>query len=156
MLPNIKYKQVTSILITSIFAISCKNEVKKISNENDIVIQDSLEMVAMNDSINSIIISEYDMSDIDGADIIEFKESLVQIEEEFGEQWDFCMCVVKGDSINGAFMNENISDTDFEVLEKRLDQIDEKCKAFRIQDPNVTPDERAAHKRKVRSCLEGK
>ena len=156
MLPNIKYKQVTSILITLFFAISCKNEVKKISIEDDLIIQDSLEMVAKNDSIDSIIISEYDMSDIDKKDIIEFKENLVQIEEEFGEQWDFCMCVIKGDSINGAFMNEHISDANFVLLEKRLDQIDEKCKAFRVQNPSITPDERAAHKRNVRLCLENK
>ena len=53
-------------------------------------------------------------------------------------------------------MDEHISDSQFVVLEKRLDQIDEKCKAFRVQNPNITPDERAAHKEKVRLCLERK
>ena len=154
MLPNIKLKQLTSILITLFFAISCKNDVKNISIEDDLIAQDSLELIVKNNSIDSIIISEYDMSDIDKKDIIEFKENLAHIEEEFGSQWDFCRCVIKGDSINGAFMDEHISDSQFVVLEKRLDQIDEKCQAFRVQNPNITPDERAAHKEKVRLCLE--
>ncbi|MGY8927020.1 MAG: hypothetical protein ACKVJC_06975, partial [Flavobacteriales bacterium] len=100
MLPNIKFKQLTSILITLFFAISCKNDVKNISIEDDLIVQDSLGIIAKNDSIDSIIISEYDMSDIDKKDIIEFKENLAHIEEEFGSQWDFCRCVIKGDSIN--------------------------------------------------------
>lgn len=86
-------------------------------------------------------------------DSLELKESIKKIEEKYGEQWDFCSCVVKGDSINKAFAKPNLPDKEFERLSKRFDEIDEKCQAFRIQDANRTPEERAAHEKKVKKCL---
>lgn len=83
----------------------------------------------------------------------EFKENKKKIEAIYGEQWDFCECVVKGDSINKAFGKSNISDEEFDRLSERFDVIDEKCQAFRIQDANRTPEERALHEKKVRKCL---
>lgn len=83
----------------------------------------------------------------------EFKENKKKIEAIYGEQWGFCECVVKGDSINKAFAKSNISDEEFDRLSKRFDVIDEKCQAFRIQDANRTPEERALHEKKVRKCL---
>ena len=113
------------------------------------VIQDTSAIIA----VDTAIISEYDMSDVDSENIEEFKENLVKIEKEFGEQWDFCTCIVKGDSINKAFMNPDLPDSEFDALSDRFDYIDEKCKAFRIQNPSITPEERAAHEKKVKKCL---
>jgi hypothetical protein len=86
-------------------------------------------------------------------DSVELKASIKKIEAKYGEQWDFCDCVVKGDSINKAFSKPNIPDKEFDRLSKRFDEIDEKCQAFRIQDANRTPEERAAHEKKVKKCL---
>ena len=86
-------------------------------------------------------------------DTVELNESIVKIEEKYGEQWDFCDCVIKGDSINKAFSKPNLPDLDFERLSKRFDVIDQKCQAFRIQDANRTPEQREMHERKVKKCL---
>lgn len=79
-------------------------------------------------------------------------ESLIEIEKKYGEQWDFCTCVIKNDSINKAF-SKPVSDSEFDRLSERFDVIDEKCKAFLVQNPNVTPEERVEHERKVKKCL---
>ncbi len=140
------------IIITLVSLISCKSEVKNPVDDVD-TLTDSIPEITEPDALDSIIVSDYDMSDVDKKDVKEFKENLVKIEKEYGEQWDFCLCVVKGDSINKAFMNPNISDENFNKLSDRFDVIDEKCKAFRIQNPSITPAERAAHEKKVRTCL---
>ncbi len=104
------------------------------------------------DSLEEQIKSDYDMSTVDDENSEEFMESLVEIEKKYGEQWDFCTCVIKNDSINKAFSSP-VSDNEFERLSARFDVIDEKCKAFLVQNPNVTPEERAKHEKKVRNCL---
>jgi hypothetical protein len=86
-------------------------------------------------------------------DSVELNKSIEKIEAKYGEQWDFCNCVVKGDSINKAFLKPNLPDKEFERLSNRFDEIDEKCQAFRIQDANRTPEERAIHEKKVKKCL---
>lgn len=88
-----------------------------------------------------------------GIDTTELKESIALIEEKYGEQWDFCNCVVKGDSINKAFSKPNLPDVEFDRLSDRFDEIDEKCQAFRVQDANRTPEQREQHEKKVRKCL---
>ena len=88
-----------------------------------------------------------------GIDTMEMQESLAKIEEKYGEQWDFCDCVVKGDSINKAFSKAGLPDDEFERLSNRFDVIDEKCQAFRIQDASRTPEQREMHEKKVRKCL---
>jgi hypothetical protein len=86
-------------------------------------------------------------------DTTELQESIAKIEEKYGEQWDFCDCVVKGDSINKAFSKPNLPDAEFDRLAKRFDEIDIKCQAFRIQDASRTPEQREEHEKKVRKCL---
>lgn len=98
------------------------------------------------------IISKIDLSEVDDKHSEEFIESLKEIEKKYGEQWDFCTCVIKNDSINKAFSNP-VSDAEFERLSDRFDVIDEKCKAFLVHDPNITPEERSRHEQKVRKCL---
>lgn len=104
------------------------------------------------DGDSSDIVSDYDMTTVDKKDLKEFKENLEKIEKVHGEQWDFCTCVIKNDSINRAF-SEEVSDTEFDRLSDRFDEIDTKCKAFLAQSPNVTPADRAAHDKKVKKCL---
>ncbi len=84
--------------------------------------------------------------DIDSTDL---KESIAKIEKKYGEQWDFCHCVVVNDSIDKAIKGGNSSDK----LMARWDIVDNKCQAFRIQDPNRTPEQRDLHERRVKKCL---
>lgn len=86
-------------------------------------------------------------------DTTELQESIAKIEEKYGEQWDFCDCVIKGDSINKAFSKPNLPDAEFDRLAKRFDEINIKCQAFRIQDASRTPEQREEHEKKVRKCL---
>lgn len=111
--------------------------------------QDTLE--ATIDSLH--IKSNYDMKTVDQKHHKEFIENLARIEDEFGEQWDFCTCVVKNDSIDKAFKKPGLGDLEFDRLVVRSDTIEARCKAFLVQSPSQTPEERESHKRKVRNCL---
>lgn len=73
------------------------------------------------------------------------------IEAIYGEQWDFCDCVVKNDSINRV-LEEAGDDADYDAILARMDEIDSHCKTM-LTTPNTTPEERDAHERKVRKCL---
>ncbi len=106
---------------------------------------------AQKDSLK--IDSDYDLKTVDRNHQKEFIQNLAKIEEKYGEQWDFCTCVVKNDSVNKAFMKDGISDRDFDRLMNRSEFIDSKCQAFMVQSPNQTPEERLAHEKKVKNCL---
>ncbi|GAB5418598.1 MAG: hypothetical protein Crog4KO_03550 [Crocinitomicaceae bacterium] len=109
---------------------------------------DTLEM--QKDSLD--IDSEYDMETVDRKHQKEFMENLAKIEDEFGEQWDFCTCIVKNDSINKASM-QDLPDPQFDKLMDRMDYVDNKCKAFLVQSQSQTPEERYIHEQKVKKCL---
>jgi hypothetical protein len=82
----------------------------------------------------------------------EVEEATVEIVKKYGEQWDFCTCVVKQDSINAAMLRDDISDDEFDRMMERSDYVDNKCKTLLIQ-PNNTPEDRAKHEKKVKNCL---
>ena len=81
------------------------------------------------------------------------EDTLRIIEQRYGEQWDFCTCVVKNDSIEKAFMTPDLSDEGFNEISERYDFIDTKCKASLIMYDIKTPEERAAHVQRVKDCL---
>jgi hypothetical protein len=81
----------------------------------------------------------------------DLNESTKAIEEIYGEQWDFCACIVVQDSIDKAFQKD-LSDAEMDRLIERSDFVDNKCKTLLIQ-PNSTPEEREKHEKKVRNCL---
>lgn len=110
--------------------------------------KDTLEM--QKDSLD--IESEYDLETVDRNHQKEFMESLAKIEDEYGEQWDFCTCIVKNDSINKASMHD-LPDPEFDQLMLRMEYVDDKCQAFLVQSQNVTPEERYIHEQKVNKCL---
>lgn len=96
--------------------------------------------------------SHIDMDLVDDKDKEDFLKSLKDIENQYGEQWDFCTCIVKNDSIDKAFKKQ-LSDSEYDRLADRFDVIDVKCKAFLAQNPNQTPEDRAKHEKKVKNCL---
>jgi len=128
--------------LSALFACCSEPKKKKEVEEKPIEQVESLEESVKNDK-----------TAVATVDSVELNKSLKKIEAKYGEQWDFCNCVVKGDSINKAFLKPNLPDKDFERLSNRFDEIDEKCQAFRIQDANRTPEERAIHEKKVKKCL---
>jgi len=106
---------------------------------------------AKKDSLN--INSEYELETVDPKHQEEFIENLAKIEKEFGEQWGFCECIVRNDSVQKAFQSPNISDAEFDALDARSTVIANRCKAFLVQSMNQTPEERYEHKKKVNACL---
>lgn len=79
------------------------------------------------------------------------QEAAEFIVEEYGEQWDFCTCIQKQDSVNNALMEAE--GEVFDRVMERSDFIDLKCKELMIQ-PNTTPEERAKHQKRIKDCLE--
>jgi len=79
------------------------------------------------------------------------KENHEKIVKKFGEQWDFCSCVVANDSITDAF-EKTLTPKQEEKLMARWDYVDTKCKEL-TTTPNTTPEERAKHDRRVMKCL---
>jgi len=138
------------ITLLSLFSCASDPEVDSDGVDSD---NDSVENTDGSDTLNDPAVSDYDMSLVDDKNSEDFKRSLVDIEKKYGEQWDFCTCVVKNDSINKAFSSPVSSDKEFDRLSDRFDVIEAKCKAFLVQNPNVTPEERAKHERKVKNCL---
>lgn len=75
----------------------------------------------------------------------------LDIEKQYGVQWDFCDCVVKNDSIEKAILATD-DDAQIDQILVRMDEVDLHCKAMLAQ-PNTTPEQRDRHARKVRKCL---
>jgi hypothetical protein len=84
----------------------------------------------------------------------ERKELQQKIESKYGEQWDFCSCIIKNDSINKAFKNKLSPEQEDKVID-RWDFVDSKCKELTTFD-NTTPEERALYLKKVKNCLRNK
>ncbi len=107
----------------------------------------------LEDSLDEIIESNYDMSMVDVKKRKDFKENLIRIEKEHGEQWDFCTCAVKKDSAEKALLAEGISDQHFEKVWARSEWIDKKCQALDVQGDQRTPEQREKRKKDIRDCL---
>jgi hypothetical protein len=140
------FLKIASTFAVLVFLIvSCKNEPKetsasKIKSDSTSVIKDTvLEKKSSPKKIE--IVNEK----------TEKVENHAKIVEKFGEQWDFCSCVIKNDSINKAF-EKNLTDKQSEKLMARWEFVENKCKEF-LTTPNTTPEEREAHEFKVKRCL---
>lgn len=115
---------------------------------------DEIESVVLDfDSVNV----ELDLVDLNEADSqvsedqSEIDQATKDIEAKYGEQWDFCACIIAQDSIDKAFQKD-LSDAQMDRLIDRSDFVDNKCKTLLIQ-PNSTPEERDKHEKKVKNCL---
>ncbi len=140
------------LFITLLFLFSCKSENTDVV-DNEQQDNDTTHVEVIDEVDTSDVQSDYNVSDVPIEDRAEFVESLKKIEKEYGEQWDFCTCVVKNDSINKAFQEPNLPDAEFDRLFARSDYIEQKCQAFLRQNPNITPEERYKHEQKVKKCL---
>lgn len=140
-------------LLSLLLFFSCGEEPAKKEIEREIDEVDTLDIVDSTEVDTIEIKSDYSMDNVDPKERKEFKENLVQIEKKHGVQWDFCTCVIANDSLDKAVKNPATTDADMDRIMERFDVVEEKCKAFRIQNPNQTPEERARHEKKVRDCL---
>jgi hypothetical protein len=139
-------RSLSSLFFVLLLSVSCgQGDSKSVDLDST---DDTLVVESLEDALSKEVNDKKRLNDS-----IELKESIKKIEAKYGEQWDFCDCVVKGDSINKAFLKPNLPDKEFDRLSKRFDEIDEKCQAFRIQDANRTPEERIIHEKKVKKCL---
>ena len=129
--------------ITALILVSCNGNQNQPAEE--VVVTDSLLIVEKTDSLvqEEVIIKEVSKDP-------EIQEAQEEIVKKYGEQWDFCTCIVKSDSVNTALME--VPDDMFDLVMERSEYIDSKCKGLLIQ-PNATPEERAAHEKRVKKCL---
>ncbi len=81
----------------------------------------------------------------------EMAENRKKIEKKFGEQWDFCTCIVANDSITDAF-EKKLTPQQEQKLMERWDYVDRKCKELTTFD-QTTPEERMKHEKRVKKCL---
>ncbi len=137
------------MFILSFFLVlaSCSSNEKceecELKNENDTIVKDTV--ASLDDAIKAENVEDKSREQV---------ENLKKIEKKYGEQWDFCTCVIANDSINNAF-EKSPSDKQAEKLMKRWEYVEVKCKEFLTQ-PNTTPEERALHEKKVRKCLKNR
>ena len=140
---------VTRLLFIWIFfclVSACQSNSVDVSRENDNVESDKIEKskIIQGDDLVQPVLKEKTAT-------AEKVVNLQKIEKKYGEQWDFCTCVDKNDSINRVAqlpMNEKQEDK----FMKRWEEIDTKCKAF-LTNPSTTPEERELHAKKVAACL---
>lgn len=135
-----KLKFTYSLLILLVICFSCtekKSKTNSTSTEKQLVKIDSVKP-----EIKEIkIISKKN----------EKTENHTKIIEKFGEQWDFCTCVLANDSINSAF-EKTVTDAETNKLMKRWEHVEVKCKEF-LTSENKTPEQRIEHELKVKKCL---
>lgn len=130
----------------SLFFMSCGSdgECKECNKKKDEPVKDtvvdSMEEALKNDSAVTVGMTK------------EQKINHVKIVQKYGEQWDFCKCVVANDSITDAAEKGNLTDAQYDKLMVRWEYVDGKCKELTTFE-NQTPDERAKHDKKVIKCL---
>jgi len=142
-------KSYFSLLLVFLFIISCSesSDVKTtdyVQEEKEVVLEES----PVEKKSPEVEIQELQKKK-DVEVNVDFKENKKVIEKKFGEQWDFCTCVVLNDSIDKAVKAGNMDDK----LMERFDVVDQKCKSFLVMDNSRTPEERMLHDKKIQKCL---
>ena len=133
----------TSLLFTSIVSSCASNEAECTDCEQAVTDtlstpEDDIDAALKNDTVTRV-------------DVREQKANHEKIVKKYGEQWDFCTCVVANDSITDAF-EKKLTPAQEEKLMARWDYVDKKCKELTTA-PSTTPEERAKHDKRVSDCL---
>ncbi|HLV41651.1 MAG TPA: hypothetical protein VKY37_05190 [Brumimicrobium sp.] len=139
--------------IAFIFALgfiffSCKNDYPE---EESTEIESTPTQEIIQEVEEPTLVAEEDIETTPVYENPEVQEAHVAIVEKYGQQWDFCKCIIKSDSVNNALMEAD--DDEFDAVMKRSNFIDNKCKGLLIQ-PNATPEDRYKHENKVKRCLD--
>jgi hypothetical protein len=134
------------ILLFGFFLLnSCVNSSE---NEEDLNDQNQEELAEPQNVEEALMMQNQKDTSTTGSE--EFKEIKKKIEKEYGTQWDFCNCVYLNDSLDRYVKKGGEIDDKFM---NRFDEVEKHCKSFLVMDGNRTPDERAAHDRKIQKCL---
>ncbi len=138
-------KSLLVCFILTLLVVSCSGEQKKQENLKDIKNDiDTSTVSKLPEKESKKVVKVIDKK-------TEKKEVHEKIVAKYGEQWDFCNCVVKNDSINTA-LEKTLTDKQTDKLMARWEYVDSKCKEF-LTTPNTTPEQRAKHEWKVKQCL---
>ena len=106
------------------------------------------------ESVNSTKNATANRINTKNVDTLNQQEDKDRIIEKYGEQWDFCDCVKKNDSIDKLLKNQKLTDSELDNLLKRAEEIENKCKLLLTDLKSNKPVERQRHQAKVKACLE--
>ncbi|MEZ4938651.1 MAG: hypothetical protein R2799_13755 [Crocinitomicaceae bacterium] len=138
-------KTLFTLAVFAAFLVACNSEEPKKDSEKESNVQDTVVV----DTTLSDTLSE-DSLEAQGYDIKEEEKIEENIEKKYGEQWEFCDCIVRNDSVNKAL--ETADDAQVDKIIARMDVIEKHCKKM-LTVPNNTPEERTKYQRKVNKCL---
>jgi hypothetical protein len=141
-------KTLVILLGASILLFACSSEENKSERDNS--------NGSDTTNVDTTMIDTTQLSDdtlkAQGYDIDEQSDVEENLEKKYGEQWEFCDCVVRNDSVNKAIMAEGTTDAQVDQILARMDVIQKHC-AKMLTVPNTTPEERNKYQRKVNKCL---
>lgn len=137
-------KNITKLFLILALMSSCSNNDQK---QDELPIEEKADSVVVEKAPEQEIKELQKKKDV--VVNVDFKENKAKIEKKYGEQWDFCKCVVLNDSIDKAVKAGNVDDK----LMDRFDEVDRKCKSFLVMDNSRTPEERMLHDKKIAKCL---
>ena len=144
---EMKFSKIYSIVLFVVTLSSC-NQSKTNSEAIETETEDTTQIEVIQEEVTpeqAVIEATKKDKSVD----VDFKENKKEIEKVFGEQWDFCHCVVVNDSIDKAVKAGNFDDK----LLERFDEVEVKCKSFLVMDNSRTPEERTLHEKKIKNCL---
>ena len=143
---NIKLVLLASI---SILTFNCTTEV---NNSDDMISADTLSVDTTLVELDTTLLAIDDTTNMSEY-VDDSKEAESIIEEKYGEQWDFCTCVIKNDSIQKAIVTPDLSDENLDELLEKFEFVDLKCKAFQLEFEILTPEERVSFEQRSKECL---
>ena len=123
---------------------SCSEETSDENKENT-----STEEVVDSTDVDSLSMDE-EVDTSEQADYVSEEDEMEALNEEH-QQLSFCDCVKKQEALEKSLDEEEDDEKLMELLDEMERLVNEECKII-TTSPNTTPDERAAHKRKVRKC----
>lgn len=143
------------LFFIAILFVACQSEPgdEKKSNQEETDTSGLADSTAMMDSVvqDSSVAKEVVPIDVRDSDGYEDDDAAEKIVKANKNQLSFCDCVKKMNKLEA-----DMEDAEGDAFEKLFDEMDrmqkEEC-AILLVSPNRTPEERAAHKRKVDKCL---
>lgn len=144
--------------VLALFLLGCSSEPEQSYNASNNNKQDSTEqndsLAKMNDTLSSDSssnkkVSPVDVRDSDGYEDDDAAEKIVKANKK---QLSFCDCAKKMNKIENEL--QEAEGDKFDQLFEKMEKLQKNKCAVLFVSSNRTPDERAAHKRKVKKCLE--
>lgn len=136
-----------SLFVFSIFIVGCSgdNDAEETNSQGEHV--ENVDSTMNNQ--DSSMIEEIDTAS--NEEYVSEEDEMEKLNEEH-KQLTFCDCVKKQKELDDAMELEEDDAKLMDILDEMERLVNEECKVLTV-GPNRTPDERAAHKRKVRKCL---